>query len=227
MTLIDAIGFLAAGLVLLTFSMKTLLTLRLVAIASNLAFIAYAAAVGLTPILTLHLLLLPLNVFRTWEQIRLLQRIDRALKMAPEIDLLLPYMVPCQMEKGAVVFHRGDPADCLYYIASGAVELPELHKKLETGSIFGELGLFTPDRTRTASAVMAQAGQICSIGGDTIMKLYHSHPSFGLVLTRLVAERMAENEADLRADLAKVRSALAAGTQVLALNQIETPDQVG
>jgi hypothetical protein len=63
-TLIDGIGFAAAGLVLATFSMRSMIALRWVAIASNLAFIAYGYHGGLAPILALHVLLLPINVYR-------------------------------------------------------------------------------------------------------------------------------------------------------------------
>ena len=61
---VDALGYLAAGIVFLTFCMKTMLTLRVIAIVSNVAFIAYALAAGLTPILVLHGALLPMNVMR-------------------------------------------------------------------------------------------------------------------------------------------------------------------
>jgi hypothetical protein len=61
---IDAIGFLAAGLVLATFCMRSMMALRWVAIASNVAFIAYAYLGKLPPILILHALLLPVNACR-------------------------------------------------------------------------------------------------------------------------------------------------------------------
>ena len=61
---VDEIGFAAAGLVLTTFYMRSMIALRWVAIASNLAFIAYGYLENLAPVLLLHLLLLPLNSFR-------------------------------------------------------------------------------------------------------------------------------------------------------------------
>jgi len=61
---IDGIGFAAAGLVLATFCMRSMSALRWVAIASNVAFMAYAYLRGLAPVLLLHTLLLPVNVCR-------------------------------------------------------------------------------------------------------------------------------------------------------------------
>jgi hypothetical protein len=50
--------------VLATFCMRSMSALRWVAIASNVAFIAYAYLRGLAPVLLLHMLLLPVNVRR-------------------------------------------------------------------------------------------------------------------------------------------------------------------
>src|SRR3954453_21033320 len=60
----DGVGFAAAGLVLATFCMRSMRALRWVAIASNLAFIAYGYLGHLAPVLLLHLLLLPVNGYR-------------------------------------------------------------------------------------------------------------------------------------------------------------------
>ena len=60
----DLIGYLASGLVLLTFTAKSMLTLRILAILSNFAFICYGIIGSIIPVLCLHLILLPLNVTR-------------------------------------------------------------------------------------------------------------------------------------------------------------------
>lgn len=57
----DFLGYVACGLVLLTFSLQAMLPLRLVALCSNMAFIAYGWATRLMPILILHCLLAFIN----------------------------------------------------------------------------------------------------------------------------------------------------------------------
>jgi hypothetical protein len=64
------IGFLASALVLTTFAMKDMINLRIVAICSNVAFIAYALVLHLLPILVLHVILLPLNSWRLAQALR-------------------------------------------------------------------------------------------------------------------------------------------------------------
>jgi hypothetical protein len=68
------VGSLAAALVFSSFFMRRMATLRMAAIASNIAFVSYAllgVAYGvfarLLPILVLHASLLPLNVIRLRE----------------------------------------------------------------------------------------------------------------------------------------------------------------
>lgn len=70
----DLLGYAAAGLVLATFSFRSITALRSVAIVSNLLFIAYAAFAHLLPVLVLHALLLPLNLLRLRQDLALPER---------------------------------------------------------------------------------------------------------------------------------------------------------
>ena len=76
MNSVETIGYLASTLVLAAFWMRDMVALRLAAIASNVAFIGYAALAGLHPVLVLHLLLLPMNGWRLLEIVQ--QRAQRA-----------------------------------------------------------------------------------------------------------------------------------------------------
>lgn len=66
----STIGFVASALVLAAFGMKDMVNLRIVAICSNIAFIAYALVLNLPPVLILHLTLLPLNGWRLMEALK-------------------------------------------------------------------------------------------------------------------------------------------------------------
>ena len=66
----DVLGYSAAGLVLITFLARSITTLRVIAIASNVVFIAYALVAWLPPVLVLHALLLPINAWRLWQATR-------------------------------------------------------------------------------------------------------------------------------------------------------------
>jgi CRP/FNR family transcriptional regulator, cyclic AMP receptor protein len=66
----DHWGYLASLLVLATFSVRGMVALRTLAIASNLAFIGYAALAQIYPVLLLHALLLPVNLSRLSQALR-------------------------------------------------------------------------------------------------------------------------------------------------------------
>jgi len=69
MTLCDTAGYFASSLVVLAFCMKDIALLRLMAIGSNIAFLAYGLGLGLAPVWTLHAVLLPINCWRLWQAI--------------------------------------------------------------------------------------------------------------------------------------------------------------
>jgi hypothetical protein len=63
----DATGYLATALVVLAFCMKDIVPLRIVALASNIAFFTYGIGLGLVPVCLLHAVLLPINCWRLWQ----------------------------------------------------------------------------------------------------------------------------------------------------------------
>jgi hypothetical protein len=66
----DACGYVASGLVLAAFTMRDMVPLRVAALLSNVAFIAYGLALGLTPVWLLHAVLVPVNGCRLVEAVR-------------------------------------------------------------------------------------------------------------------------------------------------------------
>jgi hypothetical protein len=186
-------AWVASILVFCAFFMKTMIPLRIVAIASNAAFIAYAL-LGLHygvfgsvyPILVLHSCLLPLNVLRLRELRRLIAAV-RGASDADTLEALVPYMESEHHPEGDVLFRAGDPPDKIYLIQSGRVVFPELGKRFSAGELFGEVGLFAPQKVRTVTAICADDCRLATITGDKVLELYYENPSFGLFLIRLVS----------------------------------------
>jgi hypothetical protein len=88
----DLLGYAAAALVLLTFLAQSMHTLRAVAIASNVLFIAYALLADLPPVLLLHALLLPLNAWRLWQASRAVATARAIDRTEPSFTLRAPAM---------------------------------------------------------------------------------------------------------------------------------------
>jgi hypothetical protein len=60
---VDFSGYLTSSLVFLTFYMRGMVLLRLIALCSNAAFLLYAGRLHLSPIFMLHSALIPVNVW--------------------------------------------------------------------------------------------------------------------------------------------------------------------
>ena len=88
----EPVGYLASLLVLATFCMRDMVALRAVAIASNLAFIAYSGLADIGPVLLLHALLLPVNVVRLLELRAALGRHLDAVPVA--VPIAVPIALP-------------------------------------------------------------------------------------------------------------------------------------
>jgi CRP/FNR family cyclic AMP-dependent transcriptional regulator len=82
----DLLGWLAAALTLMTFCCQNMVRLRCAALVANGAFIAYGITAQLWPVLVLHFVLVPINVWRLVQASRMRrtalertgQRADRA-----------------------------------------------------------------------------------------------------------------------------------------------------
>jgi hypothetical protein len=100
----ELLGYVASALVLTTFWMRRMVMLRAVAIASNVAFIAYGFLAGIMPVLLLHALLLPLNLYRvvqSWQERprrvhaqRTLARRTRSARAAGMRERVRRYLMP-------------------------------------------------------------------------------------------------------------------------------------
>jgi hypothetical protein len=182
---------LAGGLVLAASFVRTMIPLRWLAVGSNVAFLVYAALAPSLQLLLLHLLLLPINLWRVAEMVRLTRRVKAAAAASDVSGLWLrPYMRSRRRAQGHVLFRQGDVADHLYLLAAGQVELQEIGVVIGPGRVFGEIAFFSPDRRRTFTARCISPCQVLSIDETTVRQLYHQNPEFGFELVGLVAGRL-------------------------------------
>src|SRR5687767_15304742 len=114
MTFAEAIGYAAAFLVFLTFSMKTMVPLRIVGITSNVFFIAYGYLNPAYPLLVLHLALLPLNIFRLRQILNLVKQIESATQGDLNMNWLKPFTTTRVVKTGETLFHKDEKADAMY-----------------------------------------------------------------------------------------------------------------
>ena len=184
------LGLVAAALYFTSYSMKSMLPLRALAIASNVFFIAYGYVQSSLPELVLHSVLLPLNASRLWEIRKLTEEIARATQDSPVSQWLLPHMTRRAFKAGDVLFRKGDLADEVVYIVSGQLRLQEHDQILGPGELIGEIGLFSPEKRRTQTIICETDGELYRITDEMIYRLYYQNPKLGFYFMRLIVERL-------------------------------------
>jgi hypothetical protein len=195
---IELSGYLASTLVFLTFYMKTMIPLRLVAMLSNVAFMTYGLGQHLYPVFILHAILLPLNCIRLLQIRTLIQKVRAASQGELSMEWLVPMMRRRQCAKGDVLFRRGDPAKELYVVFSGSLRLVDVAVELGPGTVLGEIGIFAPTHRRMDTAICETEVDLGVMATDKVLELYHQNRQFGFYLIRLVSQRLLEDYASLR-----------------------------
>ncbi|MBI5637954.1 MAG: cyclic nucleotide-binding domain-containing protein [Nitrospinae bacterium] len=106
---------------------------------------------------------------------------------------------PQVFKQSQVIFHKNDPADSVYIVISGAVEVfmprepDKVITKLGDGQIFGEMGMLY-GQTRNASVRAVEETQVFNISE----KIFNDNINIGLLakiyknLARIVSQRANE-----------------------------------
>ena len=205
----------AGALVLVSTGVKTMIPLRWLAIGGNIGFVAYGAIHPSYPMLLLHAALLPINVYRLVEMMRLTRRVAAVVSEADRSGVWLkPYMRSARLRAGTVLFKKGDLGDRLYFLADGRIELVEINASVTPGEVFGEIAFFAADRRRRATARCAEDCTVLSIDENTVMQLFYQNPAFGFKMVELVANHMSADVDRVTRDLMIARDQLATKADV-------------
>ena len=198
MSLSDIIGLAALLLLLASAWMQTIIWLRLLAVAADLLIIVYGLVAAQYPVAMLGVVILAVNGWRLFEMRRLVAvtRGATAASGAPiTLDWLLPYMRPLALPADTIVFHKDAPADAMYFISHGRVRFDELGLEMSKGALFGEIGIFSHDKRRTATAKTLEDSSLLLITGDKVRELYYQNPDFGFFIVDLITRRLMEDAA--------------------------------
>ena len=190
---IDLLGYAASAAVLATFCMSTMIPLRVLALVSNVLFMAYGYVDHLYPVFILHALLFPVNALRLVQ----LQKLVRDMRQAPRQDLtiqaLLPYMTNRKFAAGEALVRKGERADRLYYLVDGELEVADFKKVLTSGAVVGEIGVFAPNQQRTATIICRTDCSVLQLTESKAKQLYFQNRSFGFAVLQLIIARLIEN----------------------------------
>ena len=96
-------------------------------------------------------------------------------------------------QKGEYLFKLGDRAEKLYYIAKGSIRLPEVGRVVAAGQVIGEMGIFSPNRARSASALAEEGVETYTMGAEEVRRLMSRDPALATSLIEVIVQRLMEH----------------------------------
>ena len=190
MELTEVIGYVASLFVLASFLTTVMTRLRSVAILSNVAFIAYGVLAGLTPVLVLHLVLLPVNLWRLYQIRQLVAEVESTKSGEFDMGWVLKHGKPRSYEQGDTIFMAGDLATALHLIVSGEVEVEGADVRLGEGELVGEMAVFSATQGHNSTVRCVTDVETLRVSNDTVLQLYHRDPALAFHITRLMVHRL-------------------------------------
>lgn len=105
-------------------------------------------------------------------------------------------LIPQVAVKGETIVEQGEPADCMYFIASGevAVMVQPRPVRLHAGDFFGEIALLT-DVPRTATVIAASTTQLLVLRVSDFEKLLQAHDDLRATISKVAEARLAARAA--------------------------------
>lgn len=194
-------GLIASAFVVAGYTMRTMIPLRIVGIITNIVFIFFAMVHHNYPIVALHVILLPLNIYRLREMLVLVRNVKRSINSNLSMNWLKPFMTERRCRAGEVLFYKHEPATEMFYIVSGRYRLVESGIELPIGAIVGEFGMLSPDNARTQTLECLEDGVVLGVSYQKVEELYVQNPEFGFYFLRLVSARLFQNVGKLEAQV--------------------------
>ena len=194
--MIEAVGWLAVLFKLATFSMNSMIWLRVLVILSSVCFVIYSALFQIWPLLAIEIILLSMNAYRLYELIAL-RRLVTHMTDDSEADFsaAMTYGEKREIQAGDVLFEKGDPVDSLYYIAEGLVEIEGQDVTVPAGNIFGEMAFFNSSAQRMATVHCVEDTVVYELNEKRFTRLQYEDPKFAMAVMRLVTKRLVANAA--------------------------------
>jgi hypothetical protein len=204
---ISIIGGVAIVANIAGYLMKTMIPLRLLAMATNVLFLIWSTLAGVYVTMILNTILLPINALRFFQMRRLISQVNSAANGDLSMEWIKPFSTRRHFTAGTVLFRKGDPADELLFLMSGRFRVVEPDIEMSAGSIIGELGLLEPGRNRTATVECIESGETLAITYDDVMQLYFQNPTFGFYFLQLSTARLFHTIRTLEQENAALRAA--------------------
>jgi CRP-like cAMP-binding protein len=211
------------------FFWPTRIWLKQASVTASVAAIVLGVVLSRFDVVALHLAVLTMSLFKLRQVTSLLahvrgQRVKAAARLAapmpagserrrmerpapegeanekPSMDWLTSSMTRRVVPAGSTLFRAGDSSAEMFMIESGTVHLVEVNFKLGAGDMIGEIGIFSAEQRRTATAICDTDVVLLGITSTKVFELYCQSPQFGLQIMQMIINRLNERVASHMAE---------------------------
>ena len=215
---IGAAGSVVASVfVVATYTMRTMIPLRIFGMLTNIILNATAIPTHNYLVMLVQSAMFCVNSYRLHQMLQLVRDVKKSVNSDLSMEWLKPFMTERKCAPGEVLFYKDEKAEDMLYIVSGRFRLVESGIELPVGAIVGELGMLSPSNMRTQTLECVEAGTILSVSYTKVEELYVQNPSFGFYFLRLSSARLFENISKLEQRLAQQAALLAQQQAAIAL----------
>ncbi len=119
------------------------------------------------------------------------------------LDLFRNWQDLVEYAAGTVIFSEGDPADAMYVVISGEVELSlrgQLIDRVKAGGIFGEMAMIN-SATRSATAAAVTDLRLARLEHDQFKEFISQNSEFSLHVMAELAKRLRAVDQYIKAQL--------------------------
>ena len=130
----NAGGIFSSIFLIASYTMTTMIPLRIFGILTNLVLITFSFTTGNYATMILHMALLPLNSYRLHQMLTLVRDVKKSVNSDLSMAWLKPFMTERQCQAGEVLFYKDEKAEEMFYIVSGRYRLVEMGMELPLGT---------------------------------------------------------------------------------------------
>ena len=136
---------------------------------------------------------------------------------------------PHRLDRGEVLFQRGDPGDSMFVLLSGRIQLvfptAIAPKVLGSGDFLGELALVSPDHVRTGTAVALEDSELQGFGQEAVDRLLETKPRLLVSLLKWISSYLLSSEQTLTTGLQAKNLELERALDHLQRTRLERDEQ--
>ncbi len=191
MEMITYIGPLALLCAILAGFMRTMPSLRVLAMAAAILGIAAGGAAQIAWLWIGSAMALAINAWRYMESRATVRRLTGDGE--PSATALFAFVNRETLAPGQILFRRGDAGEEMYLVVEGEVEIVELGKSMGAGQVLGEVALLVPSHRRSATARAKTQVTLARMTRRDMELTALQNPAFGFELLKLVARRLSDD----------------------------------